>query len=115
MRIHFFFPLPIDNTTTTTTTSSPTRQIVLELLLALFLGIIGACLKAPALKEITWASEMKTRCAKHKSCSSTYPRLMFEFRATAALSCMGCGFRTIGDMDARMGFANFVTRGRVLG
>jgi len=58
-------------------------SIVLESLLALFLGITGACLKAPALKEITWASEMKTR--------------------------------TIDEMDARMGFANFVTRGRVLG
>ncbi|KAI0272517.1 hypothetical protein BC834DRAFT_857118 [Gloeopeniophorella convolvens] len=52
-------------------------------LVALILGILGACLKAPALKEITWASEMKTR--------------------------------TIDDMDARMGFANFVTRAKVLG
>jgi len=58
-------------------------SIVLESLFALFLGIIGACVKAPPLKEITWASEMKTR--------------------------------TIDDMDARMGFANFVTRGSVLG
>jgi len=58
-------------------------SIVLESLLALFLGIIGACVKAPPLKEITWASEMKTR--------------------------------TIDDMDARMGFASFVTRGNVLG
>jgi len=58
-------------------------SIVLESLFALFLGIIGACVKAPPFKEITWASEMKTR--------------------------------TIDDMDARMGFANFVTRGRVLG
>jgi len=58
-------------------------SIVFESLVALSLGIIGACLKAPALKEITWASEMRTR--------------------------------TIDDMDARMGFANFVTRGKVLG
>jgi len=58
-------------------------SIILESLLALFLGIIGACVKAPPLKEITWASEMKTR--------------------------------TIDDMYARMGFANFVTRGNVLG
>jgi len=58
-------------------------SIVLESFIALFLGIIGACLKAPPLKDITWASEMKTR--------------------------------TIDDMDARMGFANFVTRGQVLG
>ncbi|KAI0255919.1 magnesium transporter [Lactifluus subvellereus] len=58
-------------------------SIVLESFVALLLGIIGACLKAPAPKEITWASEMKTR--------------------------------TIDDMDSRMGFANFVTRGKVLG
>lgn len=57
-------------------------SIVFESLVALFLGIIGACLKAPPLKEITWASEMKTR--------------------------------TIDDMDSRMEFANFVTRGKVL-
>ncbi|KAF8269796.1 membrane magnesium transporter-domain-containing protein [Lactarius quietus] len=63
-------------------TSLPS-SIVLESLLALLLGIIGACVKAPPLKEITWASEMKTR--------------------------------KIDDMDARMGFANFVTRGKVLG
>ncbi|KAI0288405.1 magnesium transporter [Russula brevipes] len=58
-------------------------SIVLESLVALFLGIVGACLKAPPLKEITWASEMRTR--------------------------------TIDDMDSRMGFANFETRGKILG
>ena len=39
------------------------HQIVLESFVALFLGIIGACLNAPPLKEITWASEMRTRYA----------------------------------------------------
>ncbi|KAA1470281.1 hypothetical protein DENSPDRAFT_836049 [Dentipellis sp. KUC8613] len=34
-------------------------DIYLEAFLALALGIVGACLKAPAPKEITWASEMK--------------------------------------------------------
>ncbi|KAH9975983.1 hypothetical protein BGW80DRAFT_1295652 [Lactifluus volemus] len=57
--------------------------VIIESFVALFFGIIGACIKAPAFKEITWASEMKTR--------------------------------TIDDMDSRMGFANFVTRGKVLG
>jgi hypothetical protein len=37
-------------------------QIVAEALLSLVLGIIGASLKTPALKEITWKSEMKKRC-----------------------------------------------------
>lgn len=36
-------------------------QIVWEALLSLFLGVIGASLSAPELKEITWASEMKRR------------------------------------------------------
>ncbi|KAH9040450.1 hypothetical protein EDB85DRAFT_2140591 [Lactarius pseudohatsudake] len=62
------------------------RQIVLESLLALFLGIIGACVKAPTLEEIT-SNEMKT----------TYRP------------------RTIENMDTRMCSANFVTTGRVLG
>lgn len=34
-------------------------KIVLETLLALFLGILGACLNTPAFKEITWSSEMR--------------------------------------------------------
>ncbi|KAH7907475.1 magnesium transporter [Hygrophoropsis aurantiaca] len=36
-------------------------NIVYESILALILGILGASLNAPPLKEITWASEMKTR------------------------------------------------------
>ncbi|KAH9019153.1 hypothetical protein EDB84DRAFT_625836 [Lactarius hengduanensis] len=62
------------------------RQIVLESLLALFLEIIGACVKAPTLEEVT-SNEMKTK-----------------YRP-----------RTIENMDTRMCFANFVTTGRVLG
>jgi len=37
------------------------RDIVVEALVALALGILGASLNAPPLKEITWASEMKKR------------------------------------------------------
>ncbi|KAH9014181.1 hypothetical protein EDB83DRAFT_2233134, partial [Lactarius deliciosus] len=62
-------------------------RIFLESLLALFLGIIGASVKAPALKEIKWASEMET-----------------NYKPTRGLY-----------VDTRMGFANFVTTGRVLG
>ncbi|KAI0038665.1 hypothetical protein FA95DRAFT_1505224 [Auriscalpium vulgare] len=58
-------------------------DVVLESLVALALGIIGGCVKAPAPKEISWASEMK--------------------------------LRSIDDMDSRMSFANFVTRGKALG
>ncbi|KAF9477591.1 hypothetical protein BDN70DRAFT_810425 [Pholiota conissans] len=38
------------------------QEIVFETFVALFLGILGACLNTPALKEITWSSEMR----KHK-------------------------------------------------
>lgn len=34
----------------------------METLAALFLGILGASLNAPPLKEITWASEMRRQC-----------------------------------------------------
>ncbi|KIK08832.1 hypothetical protein K443DRAFT_1040 [Laccaria amethystina LaAM-08-1] len=57
-------------------------DIILETLLAMVLGIIGASLNAPKLKEITWASEMR----KHK----------------------------IDEMDSRLGFANYVSRGKIL-
>ncbi|KAH0582971.1 hypothetical protein H2248_010864 [Termitomyces sp. 'cryptogamus'] len=56
------------------------RSIVIETLVGMVLGILGASLNAPQLKEITWASEMR----KH----------------------------TIDEMDSRLSFANFVTRGR---
>ncbi|KAJ7334234.1 magnesium transporter [Mycena olivaceomarginata] len=40
--------------------SLPT-DIILEALLALVLGTLGASLNAPSLKEISWAAEMRTR------------------------------------------------------
>ncbi|KAJ7577018.1 magnesium transporter [Mycena floridula] len=36
-------------------------DIVVEVIVALALGILGASVNAPPLKEITWASEMKKR------------------------------------------------------
>ncbi|TFY79781.1 hypothetical protein EWM64_g4229 [Hericium alpestre] len=58
-------------------------DIIAEALASLVLGILGASLKAPESREITWASEMKKR--------------------------------TIDEMDSRLGFANWVTRGKILG
>ncbi|KAF9045659.1 hypothetical protein BDZ89DRAFT_1058634 [Hymenopellis radicata] len=37
------------------------QDIIIEAFVALFLGILGASLNAPPLKEITWASEMNKR------------------------------------------------------
>ncbi|THH07401.1 hypothetical protein EW145_g3411 [Phellinidium pouzarii] len=37
------------------------QDIVVEALLSLVLGILGASLNAPEVKEITWRSEMKKR------------------------------------------------------
>ncbi|KAL0953811.1 hypothetical protein HGRIS_004991 [Hohenbuehelia grisea] len=58
------------------------HDIIGEALVALALGIVGASLNAPKLKEISWASEMQTR--------------------------------SIDEMDSRLGFANYVNRGRTL-
>jgi len=55
-------------------------NIVYESIFALVLGILGASLNAPPLKDITWASEMKKR--------------------------------TIDEMDSRIGFANYHSRGK---
>ncbi|KIK61806.1 hypothetical protein GYMLUDRAFT_42851 [Collybiopsis luxurians FD-317 M1] len=60
--------------------SSLPQDIVLEAIIGLGLGILGASLNAAPLKEITWSSEMKTR--------------------------------SIDEMNARLGFANYVNRGR---
>jgi hypothetical protein len=91
------------------------HQIVIESYVALFLGITGACLKAPPLKEITWASEMRTRCVTPHLCSllTLCGWQLIVFRLSPLHSIYA--YRTIDDMDARMGFANFVTRGKVLG
>jgi hypothetical protein len=40
---------------------APLIQVVFEALVALVLGIIGASLNAPALKDITWQAEMRER------------------------------------------------------
>lgn len=37
------------------------KDILAETLIAVVLGILGASLNAPPLKEITWASEMRKR------------------------------------------------------
>ncbi|KAF9073313.1 magnesium transporter [Rhodocollybia butyracea] len=37
------------------------RDIMFEAIIALAVGILGATLNAPPLKETTWSSEMKTR------------------------------------------------------
>jgi hypothetical protein len=42
--------------------SSYYAQIIVETLVALVLGTVGASLDAPPLREITWASELRTRC-----------------------------------------------------
>ncbi|EIN09517.1 hypothetical protein PUNSTDRAFT_24611, partial [Punctularia strigosozonata HHB-11173 SS5] len=36
-------------------------DVAVEAIVSLVLGTIGASMRAPTLKEITWASEMKTR------------------------------------------------------
>ncbi|KAH7926036.1 hypothetical protein BV22DRAFT_1009942, partial [Leucogyrophana mollusca] len=60
---------------------------VYESILALILGILGASLNAPPLKDITWASEMKKR---HRYC------------------------RSIDEMDSRLSFASYNNRGRIV-
>jgi hypothetical protein len=70
---------------------------------------MGACLKAPPLKEITWASEMKTRCARTLMLLSLCAK---NFITSSLLRLYKS--RTIDDMDSRMEFGNFVTQGKVL-
>jgi len=69
---------------------------VLETLLALILGILGAALNVPALKEITWSNEMKNQFV-------TYAPMSF-------LWSLSVPFSKIDDMDSRLGFANYVNR-----
>ncbi|KAL9713557.1 hypothetical protein Ac2012v2_003168 [Leucoagaricus gongylophorus] len=56
------------------------KDIAIETLFGAILGIIGAALLGPPLKQISWASEMR----QHK----------------------------IDEMDARVGFASYIHRGR---
>lgn len=68
-------------------------QIVLEALIGLAFGILGASLRAPPLKEITWASEMKTQFVLR---ASTSPCLIFH--------------SSLDEMNARTGFATYGNR-----
>lgn len=72
-------------------------QIILETLLAMMLGIIGASLNAPKLKEITWASEMRKQ----------WVSWLTHIHAHEP-------FSKIDEMDSRLGFANYVSRGKIL-
>ncbi|KAH8976986.1 hypothetical protein EDB86DRAFT_3250527 [Lactarius hatsudake] len=63
-------------------------------LLALFLGIIGACVKAPALKEITWASEMNTRICQDDR-KHGHADVFHGFRDN--------GESTVGDLASNLG------------
>lgn len=71
-----------------------------ESILALILGLLGASLNAPPLKDITWASEMKKRW------------VMFRMLIYSLKQCPG--FRTIDGMDSRLGFAHYKSRGKFL-
>ena len=61
--------LPNDVSETTRTlltdrdmTAYPAFQIVVEAGMSLVLAIIGATIRSPSLREVTWRSEMKRRC-----------------------------------------------------
>jgi hypothetical protein len=62
-------------------------------------------------QEITWASEMKTRCAL-----THLPSSLFASHNAASVSrhLATCSCRIIDDMDARMGFVMFEMRGSML-
>ncbi|KIY62087.1 hypothetical protein CYLTODRAFT_427171 [Cylindrobasidium torrendii FP15055 ss-10] len=48
------------------------QDIVIEALVALVLGTLGASLNAPPLKEITWASEMSKRTIDEMEARPTF-------------------------------------------
>ena len=73
-------------------------QIIFETFLALLLGILGAIVNAPPLKEISWSSEMKKQ-------SVLGGPNVFNFISDNSLS-------QIDDMDSRLGFASYVNRGK---
>ncbi|KAH8093267.1 membrane magnesium transporter-domain-containing protein [Cristinia sonorae] len=54
-------------------------DILIETLFALVLGIIGSVIRTPALREVTWRSEMKRRSAEEQD-----PRLSFTTFAQRA-------------------------------
>lgn len=69
-------------------------QIIVEAVVALALGILGAVMRVDELKEITWRSEMKKRCVY------------------VLMSCMTVltRHRPLEDIDPRLSFATFAKR-----
>ncbi|KAI0731350.1 hypothetical protein C8Q76DRAFT_718568 [Earliella scabrosa] len=56
------------------------NDIVLEAALSLVLAIIGATVRSPALREVTWRSEMKRRASEEEE----DPRMLFTTFAQRA-------------------------------
>ncbi|KAI0358045.1 hypothetical protein OH77DRAFT_1378422, partial [Trametes cingulata] len=56
------------------------NDIVLETVAALFLAIVGATVRSPPLREVTWRSEMKRRAQEEEE----DPRLSFSLFAQRA-------------------------------
>jgi hypothetical protein len=69
---------------------------VVETLLALAFGILGASVNTPPLKEITWVAEMQTRCV----------RLVPPAVCAAVADGTRTG-RSWAEMNTRLGFADW--------
>lgn len=48
------------------------QDIVIEAFISLFLAIVGAAIRTPELREVTWRSEMKHRASEEQN-----PRMSF--------------------------------------
>ena len=74
---------------------------MVETLIALVLGTIGATMRSPELKEITWKREMKRRYVETASCN-------------VVLASDVIINRPLNEIDPRMSFTRFAERAGIL-
>ena len=72
-----------------------------EAIAALALGVIGAAIRTPELREVTWRSEMKRRCVLSLSTRGIIPNS--DIRA-----------RSAEEQDPRLSFKTFAERAGIL-
>ena len=80
-------------------------QIVFEAVAALVLAIVGATVRSPALREVTWRSEMKRRCASVQLFLARIIRTDRLFVLSRAVE---------EEEDPRMSFAAFAQRAGIV-
>lgn len=89
-------------------THSRSSQIIIEAFISLILGTIGATVRTPELREITWRSEMKRRYASPLTRNILFLRILQQTNSLLLFR------RAQEELDPRLSFKLFAQRAGLL-